>query len=116
VGWIDSIDNYLYVTNGSSTGNLTILDLTDPSNPVQAGVYETSGGCAWIGISGHYAFVSTAEGLRVLDITDRTAPALIGSLPISDAPIGWSEISGNYLFGNDVLGGKMYVIDLVPEG
>jgi hypothetical protein len=78
---------YVYVACEGSD-SLSILDLTDPSNPVQAGVAVADGVsfqnldyATDVAISGNMAFVvaGNSNALTVIDISDPTAPTEVAS-------------------------------------
>ena len=56
---------YAYVTDGYS--GLVIIDISDPTNPVQAGHYDTVGDAVGVAVSGGYAYVADGDnGLVIL--------------------------------------------------
>ena len=53
---------------------LSILDVTDPTAPVQVGSLTSLGWSSDVFISGRPAFVVGSGGLRVVDVADPSAP------------------------------------------
>src|SRR4051794_12650800 len=66
--------------NTPDTGRLTILDVADPAHPVVLGDgLPVSGLVQRVVVSGGYAYVvEHRDGLRIVDLTDITAPRVIG--------------------------------------
>lgn len=78
---------------GGQQGSLHILDISDPSNPIEVGSYDPPGQAlgvavglraqhngAWNNADRLLAYVAAAGyGLRIIDITDATSPAEIGA-------------------------------------
>lgn len=92
-----------------------LYDVSDPSNPFQAGSYATpSGSMARFGIpiviSGDYAFIAEYHLLRILDISDPANISEVGVCDTVKANAGIA-ISGNYVFGADYTGG-FWVVDV----
>lgn len=75
-----------------------VVDLADPSLPVDVGLYEPRVGLAHdIAVSDTVAWASIAyEGVVALDVTDPSAPSELGRLEVMDGSgtLGGLEISG----------------------
>jgi hypothetical protein len=110
--------NYAYVTE--DTLALHIVDLANRANPVVLG---TLAGYTWGGISvavqGHYAYVLSGDGLRVVDITNPAAPVRVGLYEISDIGLPHAvAVAGNYLYivldagYHGIGGGGLLVLDV----
>ncbi len=71
---------YAYVVS-SGSGDLKIIDVSDPSTPSLAGSIVT-GNPRSVFVSGRYAYVvGTGSGdLKIIDVTDPSAPSLGGSV------------------------------------
>jgi hypothetical protein len=91
---------YAYVSNGTdvdgrqgwSYGGISIVDMSDPAQPVAVGSYDAPASVWDVGVTEDpaqgkaYAFVATqGDGLHVVDVSDPTAPRQIGSLGIFGA-------------------------------
>jgi len=91
-------------------GGLLILDLSDPTAPVQVGSYA-SGQIRSAHLSGNYVYVAEASyGFKVIDVSDPTAPSLIGRC---DTPGTAMDVtaSGSYAYVADSSNG-LQVIDI----
>ncbi len=115
----DCIDIYLfgeyaYVAN-SYTG-LQIIDISTPSSPSLAGLYDTEGISYGVYVSGNYAYVAKRLGdggaLRILDIGTPSSPSLAGSCDIEglafDGDVYVSGIYAYVAFGR----GGLQIIDI----
>ncbi len=70
---------YVYVADGGA--GLTILDVSDPSDPQFAASYDTPGYARGVTISGTLAYVADARGgLQVVDVSDPLNPELEASI------------------------------------
>jgi hypothetical protein len=59
---------------------LEIIDISNPSNPVFKGNYDTSGSAWDVQIVGNYAYVTDGDsGLQIIDISNPAAPTLKGN-------------------------------------
>jgi hypothetical protein len=59
----------------ASGANLTIVDVTDPANPVQNGRLRTQGSAVGVAVAGQYGYVlDSLAGLRIADLTDIVNP------------------------------------------
>lgn len=95
-------DGYAYVTH-SSEGSLYIVDVRNPKKPVIVSSTATGDGAFAAIIHGNYAYVGgcfPGASLKVIDISDKTAPRVINTLYDSER-YGCTcsfEISGKYLY------------------
>jgi hypothetical protein len=107
--------SYGYVAAGSF---LQILDLSNPSQPVEAGRISLPGvgGGGGIDVVGNRAFVTPNTDiwtgwLTVIDVANATAPVELGSLYLLDSP-GPPQVVGDfaYLRLGDSWGGDRLVV------
>ena len=65
---------------------LTVIDVSNPANPVQTGSYSTTPGYAYeVAVIDNLAYVAGgSSGLLILDISSPT-PTIVGSFPSADA-------------------------------
>jgi hypothetical protein len=97
--------NYVYVADGE-IGGLQLIDVTDPFNPIFAGIYDTPGDARAVFISGNYAFVADGDsGLQIIDITDPSNPSLAGEYASSEAIDVF--VIGNYAYVIDHYSGLL---------
>ncbi|MBE9220435.1 DUF4347 domain-containing protein [Dolichospermum flos-aquae] len=86
------LGNYAYAVGDT----LEIIDISDPSNPIFKGSYDTFGGKD-IQIVGNYAYVAGyGSGLKILDISNPTTPTLKGNYSIDGA--SGMQVVGNYAY------------------
>ena len=103
---------YLFVV--FRTDGIMILDVSDPQAPLQIGSYNDGSTLTGVGISGSAAFLfhSGSTLVRVLDISDLTAPFSMGYF-YAVGPGGWSRmtIRGNLAYVSNGVPG-MSIIDI----
>jgi hypothetical protein len=81
-----------------SHGTLRIVDITDPSSPVEVGSIDIFGSIRDFTVSGSYAYVAThLSGLHIVDISDPLLPFLVGTYQTSDR-LKTVEVYGDYAF------------------
>jgi hypothetical protein len=89
---------YAYVA--ASTG-LYIVNVSNPSNPVQVGFCSTPGSAKDVAVSGNYAYVADGSGgLRVINISNPASPAAAGFCATAGDAQGVA-VSGNYAYVAD---------------
>ncbi|MFC2142956.1 LVIVD repeat-containing protein [Candidatus Aenigmatarchaeota archaeon] len=80
---LDIEGNYAFIT-GSYPHRLTVVDITDPSNPREItfqNPIQTEGALKDISIQNGYAYImDSGYGLRILDITDPTKPIQVADV------------------------------------
>ncbi len=70
-----SSDGHLVAVTDNYEGELRLVDVSDPTHPLQAGLVENNDYALDVALSGPYAYLANrTDGLRVYDITDPTAP------------------------------------------
>ncbi len=81
--------NYAYF-GGGMTGYFMIADITNINFPVQVGITTNISGTGYqIAISGDYAYMATnADTLYSIDITNKSAPEVIGKIDLGSFPGG----------------------------
>ncbi|MEM6989894.1 MAG: hypothetical protein AAF721_05340 [Myxococcota bacterium] len=62
----------------ASGGGLVAVDVTVPAMPMELSVFETSANATHVAIDGTTVFVSHADGVNILDMTDPGTPAELG--------------------------------------
>ncbi|HEX9828906.1 MAG TPA: choice-of-anchor B family protein [Bacteroidota bacterium] len=100
-------NNYLYLNGGNFSG-IRILDLTDPENPVKAGVY--------VGPYIHDSYIrndtiyasaiNNGGGVDIIDARDKTNPQRIKLIQYvgSGTHNAWTTEDGKYLLTTDEIG------------
>ena len=80
---------------------LRVINVSDPTAPVELGALDTPGGALDVAVLGGLAYVTDGlSGLRVIDVSDPTVPVELGAL----ATPGFPE-------DVEVVGGLAYVAD-----
>ena len=93
------VDNRAYVTLGS--GGLAVIDVSNPTNLLRVGGYDTTGYAASVAVLGNYAYVADYDaGLQVIDVRN----------PTNCVRVGGYDTRGN-AWGVAVVAGRIYVAD-----
>jgi hypothetical protein len=98
------VGNYAYAVGDT----LEIIDISNPSNPVFKGNYDTANALG-IQVVGNYAYVADGDsGLQIINISNPFAPTLTGSY---DTPSYAQEVQivGNYAYVADALSGLQII-------
>ena len=67
-------------------GTLQLYDVSDPASPVHVVTYSTPGDAQRVDMRGVLAFVADGPaGLTVLDLSNPSAPHVVGAFPIGNA-------------------------------
>ena len=122
---IEVVDGFAYVVSrkGLNRENptLRILDVSNPTSPVEVGSFDNSVGAGDVEVVGGLAYI-TDHGygsLRIIDVSDPTAPIEIGAFAAEFAPID-VEVVGELAFladqlrlpGSPCCGSALRVIDV----
>ncbi|MCB9798820.1 hypothetical protein H6758_03790 [Candidatus Nomurabacteria bacterium] len=101
--------NYAFVShnNGGSDG-ISVIDITDKSNPFSVKNYRFSALAVESVISGNYLYVAASTQLSVIDISNPLEPVTVGSWS-GDSVVG-IEVQGSYVYVNG--GTEIHVIDV----
>ena len=92
------------------TGGLKVYELSNPTNPVFKGAFETGVRHSALDVSGNYAYLlGGAPGLRVLNITDPTNLVLAAMLNIDGYGFTHSSDFGYLASGSEGL--RIYCLD-----
>ncbi len=95
---IETDGNYAYF-GGGMTGYFMVADISNINFPVQVGITTNISGTAYqIAISGNYAYMATSsDTLYSIDISNKTAPIVIGKIYIGSFP-GGIAVQGNIVY------------------
>lgn len=116
-------DSLLFVAesgqNAAPPGRFRILDVSDPANIRQLGMYTFTtpageSGLEGVVLAGNYAYVGARQqGLLVIDISDPTNPSLAGSIDIFTNQRD-VEIAGNFVYVSDAFGEQrgIHILDI----
>lgn len=116
-GWRLALSGSLAAAVGNAPDGLVLVDLSDPSHPIEAGRCSPSGRPSDIAIRGDLAFVAVGPwpsepdrgGLDIVDISDPSAPAVVSTLAF-DLPTLAVAVDGNLAVAADTQ--ELHVIDL----
>ncbi len=101
-GYIESVyvsGSYAYI--GDDQEGLEIIDISDPTTPVEVGQFDDYGVICDIYVSGSYAYLAEGvDGLKIIDISDPTAPVEVGHFD-----------DGGYASNVHISGSYAYVAD-----
>ncbi|MFN6271418.1 MAG: DUF4347 domain-containing protein [Microcystis sp.] len=105
-GWafgVEVVGNYAYLADYDS--GLQIIDISNPTNPIFKGNYDTDG--AWdVEVVGNYAYLADgSSGLQIINISNPTNPTFIGNYDNFSAVVD-VQVVGNYAYlanGNSLL-------------
>ena len=120
-GYVDVFiqDNYAYCT--SRIVGLDIIDISNPTDPVRIGRFDTSAYAAVheVFVNANYAYIAnTLDGVKIIDVSNPSSPGLVGAYdPYSDefeSVLGVC-ISGDYAFLADWYFG-LHIINISNPG
>jgi len=96
-GLIDIAVGGSYACLVSGGDSLYIIDVANPSNPIEVGRLNTFGQAIGMAVNDRFACVAAlGGGLRIIDISDPTVPQEVGSLTLQ---IAYDvTIRGNYAY------------------
>lgn len=92
--------NYAYVSNDKREHGFTIVDVSDPENPVIISQLDIGSKSKFLHQAGTYAYLGTelnSKGLSIVDVTDPLNPDLLSQLDVEDYGNNLA-VSGNYLY------------------
>jgi hypothetical protein len=104
-GWVNALvvdGSYAYLNVGRE---VQVYSLTDPAVPTLVGSLLLDDVPSHLAVSGNYLYVGHAHSaqLKIIDISDPTAPVWLGSLNLPTEPQGalwWRELTSS---GNNAL-------------
>ena len=101
--------DYVYVADYAD--GLRIIDVSNPTNPAEAGFFDTDDLAYGVAVSGNYAYVADyADGLRILDVSNFAVPAEVGFFDSRSLAVS-VVVSGNYAYIADLFDG-LRIIDV----
>lgn len=103
-------DPYLYAVtkNEPDAIRIHVLDLSAPSQPVEIAAFDVAGTVYDLALAGDRLYVAGGDaGLRIIDISDLSAPVVLGSLAF-DYRVESVAVSGTRAYVSD---GALHVVD-----
>lgn len=90
------VGNYAYVTQGQ---DMLVIDVTKTSNPSEVGKLTTLSLVNSIVVEGNYAYIANGDnGLQVVDITNPTAPTIVGTYTHNSGAAYGVTVASNYAY------------------
>jgi hypothetical protein len=87
---------YVYVANRGA--GLRILDVSEPAQPKQVGLYDSPYLASAVVVAGDYAYVTDFDSLRVVNVSDPAHPTEAGFWTPPDGRVLDIGLSGNHVF------------------
>jgi len=73
--------DYAYIAD--EFNGLHVVDISNPEDPVFAGIYNTGGDVQSVFVVGRYAYLAVEySGLHIVDVSDPADPVLVGFCPV----------------------------------
>ena len=105
--------HFAYITDAN--GDLNIIDVSDPSNPISLYSSNIGQGAQTQGIAivNEYAFVAcqSAGVIAVVDISNPSAASVVTTVVVNNLPTGL-YVSGNYLYVVNLTGAILSIVDI----
>jgi|GEM_PF-6430754 len=107
--------NYAYLSyydTSSQKGGFQILDVTDPTNPVEKGNLGNLSSADGVAVSGNYAFVIAPCGISVINVLNPLSPTFVKFVTTGSGNScysgsgGYIFLSGNYIYVRGGLGNQ----------
>jgi hypothetical protein len=105
--WIWAADPLLYVRSG---GEIIVLDIGDPTNPISTGTFDVNLFLGDVLIQNSLAYVGKLESIDVVDLSYPTSPVLLTSFPTGQ-PISTLAAAQGIIYAPNYLGG-IFVLDI----
>lgn len=101
------VGNTAYVAAGTQ---MVILDITNPTEPVQVGSVSTYDEIKSIAVQGDFAFLANSEsGLRIVDVGIPSQAEIVGTFTTQSTAYG-VDVAGNFAYVGDRFSG-MDIVD-----
>ncbi len=101
---VDVDSPYVYVSGASGTGGVHIINVSNPAQPVQIGLYDPVYYIHDVHVRGNRMYAAAlGRGLDIVDITDKTAPVRLYQIQYLSAftHSAWTTDDHRYLFVTD---------------
>ncbi|WP_321419932.1 PGF-pre-PGF domain-containing protein [uncultured Methanomethylovorans sp.] len=90
------VGNYAYAAQGQ---DMLVIDVTKTSNPSEVGKLTTLSLINSIVVEGNYAYIANGDnGLQVVDITNPTAPTIVGTYTYNSGAAYGVTVANNYAY------------------
>lgn len=101
---VDVDSPYVYVSGASGTGGVHIINVSNPAQPVQIGLYDPVYYIHDVHVRGNRMYASAlGRGLDIVDISDKTAPVRLYQIqyPAAFTHSAWTTDDHKFLFVTD---------------
>lgn len=106
---ISDDSNYAYVADGTSA--ISVLNISDKTNPTFDETYNTGGTTRGVMVVGNYLYAAvTTVGLKIIDITTPGSPSAVGGVDTAGSAYN-VVVDGNYAYVAD-LGSGLQIVDI----
>ncbi|MFM6513497.1 MAG: Calx-beta domain-containing protein [Microcystis panniformis] len=103
------VGNYAYLADWTS--GLQIIDISNPTNPILKGNYDTDAAYG-VEVVGNYAYVADgSSGLQIIDISNPSNPTFLGNYANFGAVLG-VQVVGNYAYLVNNGASSLQIIDI----
>ncbi|MDD3275506.1 MAG: S8 family serine peptidase [Kiritimatiellales bacterium] len=103
------VGSYAYVAAGES--GLVILNVSDPKNPVVAGLCDTAGAATDVAVNNGYAYVADGDkGLAIINVSTPASPWLTGTYHTND--VQGVAVQSNYVYLANGSSKNLLVVDV----
>lgn len=80
---------------------LYIIDIQDPTNPVQLGVFSTDDPDNTVSVAGRYGYLVSYSGLHVIDVSNPASPTQVAFYATPASGISGITLAGLYIYLSD---------------
>jgi YVTN family beta-propeller protein len=103
---------YAYVAN-SGSNSLSVIDISNPTAPVQIATTSVGSTPRSVYVSGRYAYVANfgSNTMSVIDISNPAVPVQIATTTVGSMPNS-VYVSGRYAYVGNYWGGSVSVVDI----
>jgi len=92
---------------------LQVIDVSNPTNCVRVGGYDTSGLAVGVAVSGNYAYVADYAGLQVIDVSNPANCVRVGGYDTSWGATGVAVVAGRIYVADGEAG--LVVLPALPN-
>jgi hypothetical protein len=100
------VGRYAYVACVGNRSAMQIVDISDPTHPINQGEYPATVPIRDIAVIGQYAYLAAFGGksLRILDVSDPMKPVVVGTGVTPSVEAHSVDVSGHYAYVADLNG------------
>ena len=96
-GKIKVVYPYAFVPTNNSSGELVIIDVSNPSSPTIVNTLNAAGSSKGVAVDvvGNYAYLLQTNRLTIINISNKTSPAIIGTIALQTNATQLAVIGSN---------------------